>query len=1770
MRIVQRNMGWKEVDDNDDWEVYWTDTSVSMERIIKLNKVQRSRTLTEFGALTASDWMAKNLLKMCCPDFLADVRARGKKQFYILKPDAGCQGRGIRLVQGGKEEKIQKVLSEMDGNTVAQHYLHKPHLIHGYKYDMRIYTLVLSCDPLRVFVYKEGLTRICTEKYCAPKSSNISVSYMHLTNYAVNKHNDNFVANEGNEDSIDEAASKWSLAQTGEYIKACGHDWDAVWLSIQEVIMKSIISVQPALKNNYRSALPPDNDGFSCFELLGNDIMLDNELALPPDNDGFSCFELLGYDIMLDSELRPWLIEVNHSASFNIESPLDLAIKSELVFDTLTLVRKAEKKSAAARILGLRIDKKPSPSTAGPNPSAGPSQPPASSIATDDRDSSGSAAVQGEGGPSAGGAAPNGGGTGGPSMGPDWKPKTVEEYEIWRAEVLRVREKYEAKHSGGYTRIYPSSNPLLQATYEELLKGANDIYSAAFSSRPKKAPVVPGANDISSAAFGSRPKKAPVVPGANDIYSAVFSSRPKKAPVVPGANDVYSAVFSSRPKTYPVVPEEQEPEIIKQGRAHVKAHRDRLAQQHAERQKMKEMAKEASMPSGAVVGPYYSYGGVYSAGGTYGVAVNEPLQGFGNGNGAHTPYNTPRNRNKACDNESVAVNGPLQGFGNGNGAHTPYNTPRNRNKACDSVAVNGPLQGFGNGNGAHTPYNTPRNRNEACDNESVAVNGPLQGFGNGNGAHTPYNTPRNRNKACDNESVAVNGPLQGFGNGNGAHTPYNTPRNRNKACDSVAVNGPLQGFGNGNGAHTPYNTPRNRNEACDNESVVPHGSEIWGESDASSDFSETWSCSSRPQSACGNLPAPPQMLPTTWSCSSRRQSASGNLPAPPQMLPTTWSCSSRPQSASGNLPAPLQMLPTEGSMLQRYMYEGHSSSHHSINGSGQIHSPQAGYAGSTSANAVLAFTTYSIHSPQAGVAGSTSANAALAFTTYSIHSPQAGVAGSTSANAALAFTTHSIHSPQAGAAGSTSASAALSGSTTPHSQFGYSTVSNRREGAAKGGLASPGYRFFPRVPFGGSCTQPLGSEGRPQTLQGVDANMWVNNKLQLQQLARGSGLTSPQDSLSLRRSVSHSNPSTSQSRSQGHMLLLSSHSYLHQGLKVSPQSTLTYPASPKGVLGQELAGLRLVSQPIGTLGSPGGNWDRGGRGSAMQYQSAQGTHGPGLYNRQASLKGANMVETIVLEPAPLPRLALKVQGLQTNFSNSLPQGFGSLVTPAGALPQQPAKHEHPVPPSRSNRQSMSTIPSKGRSSSQPHRPSQQLADHYTNTGGSRTYHTQPAVAEQLQLMPLQLPSLPQSRRSGGIPPPQQTSNNPGGREEYPLPTKRRTSEWVIPDPTAVIFHELQITPFAGRPGQGRESQVSSPSLTKHSSIAAFPPVPSQDPSRKGLRNRISGASYSPDGLASSIDYPAGLLIIAGGRGASSTTTTKRPPPSPPVGALSVGPLASGTRRVASAASHSHRRGSPTPCLKGSSLKSLSAGGWKHSTEAKEDSSEMRLASSASYTHGRGSPTASSSAHSSTGAPWQAASSLQKCSSPGGGRKVSNEAEEDSSDSDHSAELAGLGSSNQVALGSSNQPRTASSPSPTHGRPVQHPFIRAGTPSPGVSHPTGSTAPPGFFVRALTIPSAGAGGKAASSTSKTAAGPVRNRSAGVLYSAVHLTASVATRAWDNPGGANSALSTVGSARNSASARRRAAVLHASKRTAQPLQTQIYLSVSPMKVAQKDGK
>jgi hypothetical protein len=105
---------------------------------------------------------------------------------------------------------------------------------------------------------------------------------------------------------------------------AAGYDSRAVWDGLCGAIIKSLLTVQPILAQAYAQSQP-------CVTAPSSHAAAD---AAP-----FRCFELLGYDFMLDTAARPWLIEVNHSPSFNIDTPLDRVVKVALIVDTLRLVR---------------------------------------------------------------------------------------------------------------------------------------------------------------------------------------------------------------------------------------------------------------------------------------------------------------------------------------------------------------------------------------------------------------------------------------------------------------------------------------------------------------------------------------------------------------------------------------------------------------------------------------------------------------------------------------------------------------------------------------------------------------------------------------------------------------------------------------------------------------------------------------------------------------------------------------------------------------------------------------------------------------------------------------------------------------------------------------------------------------------------------------------------------------------------------------------------------------------------------------------------------------------------------------------------------------------------------------------------------------------------------------------------------------------------------------------------------------------------------------
>jgi hypothetical protein len=109
-------------------------------------------------------------------------------KFYIFKPTNSSCGRGIKVLQGNT--KIPR-----NEETIVSCYLDRPLLINRKKFDMRMYVVVTSFNPLRVYFYHEGLARFATEEYSNdPKI--LKNKFVHLTNFSINKRNIKFVRND--------------------------------------------------------------------------------------------------------------------------------------------------------------------------------------------------------------------------------------------------------------------------------------------------------------------------------------------------------------------------------------------------------------------------------------------------------------------------------------------------------------------------------------------------------------------------------------------------------------------------------------------------------------------------------------------------------------------------------------------------------------------------------------------------------------------------------------------------------------------------------------------------------------------------------------------------------------------------------------------------------------------------------------------------------------------------------------------------------------------------------------------------------------------------------------------------------------------------------------------------------------------------------------------------------------------------------------------------------------------------------------------------------------------------------------------------------------------------------------------------------------------------------------------------------------------------------------------------------------------------------------
>lgn len=258
-----------------------------------LSKMQVSFGKKEFGFFPKTYVLPQDLklLKRSFEDSTT-------KQKWIIKPPASARGIGIKVIHKWNQIPRRRPV-------IVQKYIACPLLINDSKFDLRIYVYVSSYDPLRAYVYDDGLARFASCKYSS-SMKNLNNKFIHLTNYSINKRNTEY---QNNTDDTVCQGHKWSLKSLWNYLKKQGVNTQAVWDSIKDIVVKTLISAEAAI----------------------------NSMTKANIRSRYVAHELFGFDIILDDQCRPWILEVNISPSLHSNSQLDINVKAQMIRDMLNI-----------------------------------------------------------------------------------------------------------------------------------------------------------------------------------------------------------------------------------------------------------------------------------------------------------------------------------------------------------------------------------------------------------------------------------------------------------------------------------------------------------------------------------------------------------------------------------------------------------------------------------------------------------------------------------------------------------------------------------------------------------------------------------------------------------------------------------------------------------------------------------------------------------------------------------------------------------------------------------------------------------------------------------------------------------------------------------------------------------------------------------------------------------------------------------------------------------------------------------------------------------------------------------------------------------------------------------------------------------------------------------------------------------------------------------------------------------------------------------------
>ncbi|KAG5668722.1 hypothetical protein PVAND_016649 [Polypedilum vanderplanki] len=302
-RVTERN------DDGSNFDIMWTheyffDKFVDKFRTMKLKDHQMINHIPSITFLTNKLHLSISATSRFIPssfnfpslknEFLYYAKVFPKSKFIVKNMDQG----GIEVVP------FEKVNINLGTWRFLQAYI-LPRLIYGHAFDLGVYVLITSMDPLRIYRWKQDiLLRFCSEKYL-PFDYDIQEKFN------------------------------------------CGYNYKNIW-EIPQLTNRLESSNMEIIKNALNPTNPSDlekkiDEAISVIALEKNKISNKySTLYVNRTNNKLKhFFELVRFDFIVDNDFDVYLIEINMSPEMNFddeESDRNEKMHQGLLKDTLKII----------------------------------------------------------------------------------------------------------------------------------------------------------------------------------------------------------------------------------------------------------------------------------------------------------------------------------------------------------------------------------------------------------------------------------------------------------------------------------------------------------------------------------------------------------------------------------------------------------------------------------------------------------------------------------------------------------------------------------------------------------------------------------------------------------------------------------------------------------------------------------------------------------------------------------------------------------------------------------------------------------------------------------------------------------------------------------------------------------------------------------------------------------------------------------------------------------------------------------------------------------------------------------------------------------------------------------------------------------------------------------------------------------------------------------------------------------------------------------------